>query len=73
MGQAQGLSSLFIISIIILYVKSKLVSYVCLSVAGQRWRSFGSVPRQRPASNNGVVFSFGSVLRTRCGGKIVLL
>jgi hypothetical protein len=34
---------------------------------------FGSVARQRPVSNNGVVFSLGPVLRARCRGKIVLL
>jgi hypothetical protein len=33
----------------------------------------GSVGRHRPVSNNGVVFSLESVLRTRCHGKIVLL
>jgi hypothetical protein len=32
----------------------------------------GSAARQRPVSNN-QVFSLGSILRTRCHGKIVLL
>jgi hypothetical protein len=37
-------------------------------------RSFvGSVARQRPVGNNGVVFFLGSVLRARCRGNIVLL
>jgi hypothetical protein len=37
-------------------------------------RSFlGSVARQRSVSNNREVFSLGSVLGTRCHGKIVLL
>jgi hypothetical protein len=37
-------------------------------------RSFvGSVARQRPVSNNGVVFSLESVPRARCYGNIVLL
>jgi hypothetical protein len=33
----------------------------------------GSVARQRPVSNNREVFSLGSVPRTSCHGKIVLL
>jgi hypothetical protein len=44
--------------------------YVC------RWatRSFvGSVARQRPIGDNGVVFSLESVLRVRCRGNIFLL
>jgi hypothetical protein len=37
-------------------------------------RSFvGSVPRQRPTGNSGVVFSLGSVLRGLCRGNIILL
>jgi hypothetical protein len=37
-------------------------------------RSFlGCLARQRPVSNNREVYSLGSVLRTRCHGKIVLL
>jgi hypothetical protein len=37
-------------------------------------RSFlGSVARQRPVSNNREVYSLGSVPRTRCHWKIVLL
>jgi hypothetical protein len=37
-------------------------------------RSFlGSIARQRPVSNNQKVFFLGSVLRTHCHGKIVLL
>jgi hypothetical protein len=34
---------------------------------------FGSVDRQRPVSNNGMVFSLEPVLKTGCGGSIVLL
>jgi hypothetical protein len=33
----------------------------------------GADARQRPVSNNREVFSSGSILRTRCHGKIVLL
>jgi hypothetical protein len=49
------------------------------SVTKQRFnnevmRSFvGSIPRQRPVGNNGVVFSLGSVPRAGCRGNIFLL
>jgi hypothetical protein len=35
--------------------------------------SVESVARQRPVSNNGVVFALESVLRARCHGNIFLL
>jgi hypothetical protein len=56
------------------YIKSKVCISVCMYVRCLAMRSFvGSVARQRPVGNNGVVFSLGSVLRTRFRGNIVLL
>jgi hypothetical protein len=56
-------------------LESVLFGYVTMTAAQQRGIAFflESVARQRPVSNNREVFSLGSVLKTRCHGKIVLL
>jgi hypothetical protein len=54
---------------------SKLLLAACLLVCnnGVLHSFVGSVARQRPVSNTREVFPLGSVPRTVCNGKIVLL